>query len=145
MDDLLQVQIHCPFKCLPPNLFQSLHFIYLLFWNSFFEFEFSVFFRYVNFLTCMKFSFDLDETSYARIFLLLNDFTFPLIFQGHPYVSHCYDSLILVSVFYEWEIVYRWMYDILLKVHLSPGILQTVCLGYRKETVLEVCWGACAF
>ena len=28
MGDLLQVQICCPFKCLRPNLFQSLHFIY---------------------------------------------------------------------------------------------------------------------
>lgn len=36
----------------------------------FFEFEFSESFQICSFVICMKFSFDLDETSYARIFLL---------------------------------------------------------------------------
>ena len=134
MDDLLQVQICCPFKCVPPNSFQSLHFI---FWNSVLSLN--------SQSLCQLCSFaDLYEVLvWPGWDLMSQDFSPPdwslslWSFKVPPCVSQCYNSLIFVSIFYGWAIVCQ-MYV----PHLVSGLIshQGFCRLHVLATGRKQCW-----
>ena len=142
MDGLLPIQISCPFSTYPLICSSA---CILFFWNRF---------LWVWILSLLQIC------SFADLYGVLVTWmrphipgffsswliAFPMILQG--------PSLCLpVLQFPNFCVHILWMSNCLpdvcttscLRFNLSPGILQTACLGYWKEAVLEVFWGAGTF
>ena len=128
---------------LPPNLFQCLHLIFLkqIFVNlnsQSFADMFICWLVWSSHVTWMR----PHIPGFFSSWLI----AFPMILQG--------PSLCLpVLQFPNFCVYILWMSNCLpdvcttscFRFNLSPGILQTACLGYWKEAVLEVFWGAGTF
>lgn len=134
VDGLLQVQICCCFRYLPPS--QTLPFtlfIYLFFWNLLFDFEFSESLSGMS-VCCLVhlLSFGLNETSYTRIFLCLPDFSLPIILQDPSLCLQYYNFVISESVFRSEKQYIVCKYDILFKVQSLTGDFAD-CLSWLQE------------